>query len=221
VLGKIDIMSEIFTSKKQHLIDQHRNSRVYRTHWNGCTGYIVVVEDQKNKVYIYGSSHDGISDAESEEEECHYKNDVILTFEYFVEESYTRLVKSYDAIEIFIGKSTLNEMTDYSGDYGDEFDGNSILLRIGAEREFRYVHIGRVITEFIINEPITKFVSSVGNNDVPYPYAESLNWCYCMLDFLKTPITDHEEREILGYISYIEGAKYESFNAIVVDAGDL
>jgi hypothetical protein len=110
----------------------------------------------------------------------------------------------------------MNEMTEFSGGYGDEWDGNSILLRIDNEHEFRYVHIGMVITEFTTNEQITKFVSNVGNRVVPYPYAESLNWCYCMIDFSKTPITAHEERERLGHISYIKGAKYESLNETLV-----
>jgi hypothetical protein len=84
--------------------------------------------------------------------------------------TYPKLVKSYDNVEkVFIGKSPL---------HGSRFDGNSVLLRLPANR---YVFIGDSIYEFTAPEPITTYYSAVGNNDVPYPVALSKAYCYFML----------------------------------------
>lgn len=59
-------------------------------------------------------------------------------------------------------------MTVFSQGYGPEFDGNSILVHIkGCE----YAYIGSKFYLFETDTPIVKYVSEVGNNDVPYPYA--------------------------------------------------
>ena len=59
-------------------------------------------------------------------------------------------------------------MTEYSGGYGDEFDGNSILVHIS---ENKYVYIGSSIYSFESQAKIIRYISPVGNSDVPYPYA--------------------------------------------------
>ena len=48
--------------------------------------------------------------------------------------------------------------------------GNSILVQ---ESETKYTYIGSEIYSFNSAEPIVKYVSTVGNSDVPYPYAET------------------------------------------------
>ncbi len=97
---------------------------------------------------------------------------------------FDNLIKKYRPTDIFIGKSVLNDMTKSSGGHGDKFDGNSILIKLDGSGPSKYVH-GIVVFEFTTDEPITKYVSSVGNNSVPYPYAESQNWCYCMSNNVK------------------------------------
>ncbi|PNH01165.1 DNA ligase [Tetrabaena socialis] len=85
-------------------------------------------------------------------------------------------VTSHDAVavkptpytRVFIGRSPLNERTRFSGAYGPKFDGNSMLFEIAPRR---YVFVGHCIRLFNSTEPIEKFVSPVGNSDVPYPYA--------------------------------------------------
>jgi len=59
-------------------------------------------------------------------------------------------------------------MTEFSGGYCSEFDGNTILLHI---KNNEYVHIYDIIISFTSNSKIIQYVSPVGNNDVPYPYA--------------------------------------------------
>lgn len=73
-----------------------------------------------------------------------------------------------NAKKIFIGKSPKNKMTTFSGGYGPEFLGNSILLQL---EDNEYEFIGRTIFSFSSLAEIVEFVSPVGNNDVPYPHA--------------------------------------------------
>jgi hypothetical protein len=82
--------------------------------------------------------------------------------------NYGCLVLSANPQKIFIGKSFLCNMTEFSGGYGDDFDGNSILLQLS---ETSYIYVGEKVIMFNTLSPIVSYVSPVGNNDVPYPYA--------------------------------------------------
>ncbi len=73
-----------------------------------------------------------------------------------------------DICKLFVGKSPLTPMTEFSGGHGKDFDGNSILIQTES---LRYVFVGHVIYSFDAISPIVSYVSEVGNNDVPYPYA--------------------------------------------------
>ena len=77
-------------------------------------------------------------------------------------------ILSMNSTRIFIGESPENTMTLYSGAFGDDFLGNSILFEVSNNE---YVFINRFIFKFQSLSNITRFVSPVGNNDVPYPYA--------------------------------------------------
>lgn len=77
-------------------------------------------------------------------------------------------VKTFNPAKIFIGKSPLTPTTKFSGGHGPDFDGNSILLYMG---DLKYVYIGTCIQSFKAKSEIVSYVSEVGNNDVPYPYA--------------------------------------------------
>jgi len=80
---------------------------------------------------------------------------------------------------VFIGKSPKIPMTKYSGGYGSQFNGNSILINTHS---YNYIWIGDEIQEFTTkNDNITKFYSPVGNNDVPYPIAIGENYVYCFI----------------------------------------
>ncbi len=74
----------------------------------------------------------------------------------------------YKPLRVMIGESPQNEMTEFSGGYGPKFSGNSILIH---EKDHNYVLIGEKIIEFTTEVRIDEFVSPVGNNDVPYPWA--------------------------------------------------
>ena len=85
-----------------------------------------------------------------------------------------------DIYRLLVGKSPLTPMTEFSGGHGREFDGNSILLQTEA---LKYVFIGHMIYSFTAVFPIVSYVSEVGNNDVPYPYAtDERNNVYLMIE---------------------------------------
>jgi hypothetical protein len=76
----------------------------------------------------------------------------------------------FRATTVFVGESPENDMTRFSGAYGPEFKGNSILVKEQNDT-LDYVFIGEEIFRFRALASVASFVSPVGNNDVPYPYA--------------------------------------------------
>lgn len=99
------------------------------------------------------------------------------------------LVLNYE--KIFIGKSP---------EHGSKFDGNSIIVQIN---ELEYVYIGESIYYFEAFSPIKNYVSSVGNSDVPYPYAIDTNGYYYLMieDIVLTdyPYADNEDVDPYNY----------------------
>lgn len=76
-------------------------------------------------------------------------------------------ILSYQPDYIWVGASPV----------GHAHKGNSILLKVRD----RYVFIGNSVFQFCASAPITRFVSPVGNSDVPYPYAIDSNKNYYLL----------------------------------------
>lgn len=119
------------------------NCKYYLTHDNYERPFCVYIDETQNKVHVYKKKDDNT-------------------------ENYTKLIRTFTPLKIFIGESTLNEMTEFSGGHGSTFHGNSILLKID---DFKYIFIGEKIYSFKTKNEIVSFASPVGNNDVPYPYA--------------------------------------------------
>ena len=88
----------------------------------------------------------------------------------------------YVCSEVFIGKSPKTTMTSVSKGYGRKYDGNTILLNVGHHK---YIFIGDEIYSFTTKSKIIEYVSPIGNNDVPYPFAidETRNY-YLFVDKL-------------------------------------
>tara|TARA_R110001632_G_scaffold200941_5_gene323675 strand:+ start:1505 stop:2449 length:945 start_codon:yes stop_codon:yes gene_type:complete len=80
---------------------------------------------------------------------------------------------------VFIGESPKTPMTEFSGGYGSEWDGNSILLHI---KDLDYVYIGSEVYKFTAEREIIEFLAPVGNNSVPYPHASDGKNIYFMLE---------------------------------------
>ena len=117
-------------------------TKIYYIHDNGGRPFKVVIKNRE--VLVYKQLFDA---------DINYDNKPLMRF---------------IPTKIFIGKSPINRMTKFSLGYGDDFDGNSILLNLSDNK---YVYIGSDIRSFKTRNRIIKYVSPVGNNDVPYPYA--------------------------------------------------
>ncbi|MCK4968231.1 MAG: hypothetical protein KAS12_04185 [Candidatus Aenigmarchaeota archaeon] len=85
---------------------------------------------------------------------------------------------SFKPEKVFIGKSGNTPMTRSSGGIGKKFDGNSMLFAMGDNK---YIYIGTEVINFTTNSEIVKFVSDVGNNNVPYPYAIDVEGAYYLM----------------------------------------
>jgi len=100
----------------------------------------------------------------------------------------------------FIGKSPLNKMTKFSGGHGKKFDGNSILLKLSDNK---YIYIGPEIYSFKPLDEIIQYVSPVGNNDVPYPYAiDASNNVYLMIEYVILRDVDPNKNDWDPYRQY-------------------
>ena len=130
--------------------------KTYFTHFNGGRPYLVYIKN--NNVSIYNQSENFIID-DSLYDYNNYNNNKWM---------YINLVETYKVNKIFIGKSPLIKMTQFSGGHGKYFDGNTILLLLNNNN---YIYIRNSIEKFKINDKIKKYFSFVGNNDVPYPIA--------------------------------------------------
>jgi hypothetical protein len=117
----------------------------FYTHDNGGRPFMVVVSDAikptEKSVHVY--QHKGEDD---------YSDDTCF---------------SCVAKRVMVGESPKNAMTEFSSGHGMRFKGNSILV----ETRHNYTFIGTEIISFQPKSPIVEFVSPVGNNDVPYPWA--------------------------------------------------
>jgi hypothetical protein len=99
---------------------------------------------------------------------------------------------SCTASQILIGKSPKNAMTDYSLGYGDEYDGNSLLIQKASEQSSNlYYFVGSEIWKFQAAAPIIYYQSPVGNSSVPYPWAQDmLGNIYLMIEMVQFQAAD-------------------------------
>lgn len=91
--------------------------------------------------------------------------------------------------EVFVGKSYPNYL---SMEFGEEYDGNAMLIK--PTKDLEYIFIGIKILTFKTDEPITHFISNIGNNDVPYTYAISKSKIYLLTEdkIIETKEIGHE-----------------------------
>ena len=141
--------------------NKKNKSKTYYTHDNGGRPFKVVVEDKKVYVYKYKKYDETTNSFLYSEKSIKYQKQDYFKYK-----------------KIFIGKSPKNKKTIFSNGYGAKFTGNSILLQITNNK---YVFIGDKIFSFTSKSEIEKFVSPVGNNDVPYPYAVDVDGRYYLM----------------------------------------
>lgn len=120
---------------------------------------------------------------------------------------YNKFVKKYKASKIFIGRSSKN--MSIAKVVGDEYNGNTILIKISDNR---YVYIGHSIYSFKSRATIERYASPIGDEDIPYPYARDSNGTFYLL---KNKIMLHKVPKI-----YKENV-YSYYKAIDSDIGDM
>ena len=115
--------------------------------------------------------------------------------------------ETYYPEKIFIGKSILNKMTEFSGARDNpKFDGNSILLELNSKK-LEYLCIGYEIYSFKSYAKIVEYFSPVGNSGVPYPYAiDELGNYYLMIEDIVLENNDKLKKAIQDK-SKIKGPK--------------
>lgn len=94
---------------------------------------------------------------------------------------YEKLVKTLTVEDVHVGKSPCIEAADGCG---AAFVGNTLLLHVSGKK---YMHIGRDIFEFTMDDDFDAYYSVVGNNDVPYPVVLGSKKVYFMLDRATLP----------------------------------
>ena len=85
---------------------------------------------------------------------------------------------SFQAKNIFIGKSRICAMTEFSGaeDKSSGFDGNTLLLEF-ENNEYVYIS-GLEIIKFKTDDKIIDYISLMGNNMVPYAFVIGEKYTY-------------------------------------------
>ena len=130
-------------------------TKSYFTHDNGGRPFLVYIKDQQVSIYKKSNKYYFVEDENENEDN---KNKWM----------YIHFIAKYKPLKIWIGRSPKNKITLGGGGFGKDFYGNSILLQITKNN---YVFIGTSIFKFEHKNQIVKFVSPVGNSDVPYPFA--------------------------------------------------
>ncbi len=106
-------------------------------------------------------------------------NNHLQVFTYNNEDydNYNKLVYDTNFMNVSIGQHPKSEKM-YSKNFNNKYDGNSILVEIDNND---YVFIGWNIFKFTSLNKINYYLSVVGNNQVPYPYAiDECNNIYLM-----------------------------------------
>lgn len=96
--------------------------------------------------------------------------------------------------KIFIGKNI--KKYSYKHYKDNDFKGSSILVEIKPQK---YIFIGSNILEFETIEPITSYVSLMGNSDVIYPFAFTKNFTYLIINNV---YNEREENDLDPYGSF-------------------
>ena len=130
---------------------------IYFIHDNGGVPFRVAIDELRKRAIIYQYDFDQSYESGNLEE----TEPIILDTEYE---------------RVFLGGPLPDPfITD-----GNEFElGNSILLHITGNR---YIFIGMYIYEFESAEPIIEYISPIGNNDVPYPFAKTASETFLLIE---------------------------------------
>jgi hypothetical protein len=126
---------------------------IYKTHDNGSKVFAVYIYN--DKVDIYKLNYEEKTD------------------KYLI----GKKIKSINYIKLFVGDNSL-EFKNYAKKGREK--GNTILLQIDNTKVMYIGEMIKIIT--IKNDVIKKYISPVGNSDVPYPYIIGKDYSYLILE---------------------------------------
>ncbi len=115
----------------------------YVTQMNGGCPFRVSINNDTKTIYVYCNDYENSYDEYEDEDE---------------QASITEIYKT-QFIKYWVGKSSCGD---------PDFDGNSFLIQVADNK---YVYICDEIYSFTSYAPIVKYISDMGNSNVPYPYA--------------------------------------------------
>jgi len=200
-----------YKNKYLNLINKKNDinkNQTYLIQDNGGRPFKVVIDDN-NKVMIYKQDNlnePNKSNKSNKFNKLNESDEDIYDIKPFL---------TLKPINVFIGKSPLNKWTEFSGGYGPKFDGNTILLDMGSNK---YICIKSNIFSFDADNKIIEYVSIVGNNDVPYPYAVDENGdIYLLVDDVIIENNSKTKNQMQNYDNPYE--YYYDYNLITSDRG--
>lgn len=175
------------------------NFNVYFTVYNGDRPYVVYVSKSKDHVIVMQRP----DDVESTEHTA-----------------YTHLVENiHNPLKIWLGNSPKMPMTEFSGGYGKHLKGNTVLIQLS---KYRYMYVGfPEVYRFTIpkRDQIVKYISPVGNNEVPYAFAYGKKYLYYMMEkkYVELKYIRQSTRqktidmavELSGFFNSFDGSKPE------------
>lgn len=165
----------------------------YLVHDNGGRPYKVVINSRNIKIYI--RTPESQSESESDENTCDCPSDSELM------KLYTTLIYTIDSYKyVFVGEDP-NQDTEGLG--AKFYLGNSILVKVD---DHDYISIGWIISRFRTTDIIEDYVSTVGNNDVPYPYAIGTKYTYLTIENVKIP-NKYLAPDVDPYLQYYDHHK--------------
>lgn len=157
----------------------------YMIHDNGFRPFKVVVSETEIIVYRH-RPYDGTDSDFDEDDEEQYDVEVHKIIDYF---------------DIFIGCDPEHP--------GEPFyEGNTILVHVSSDDESNtYIVIEGCIYSFTVEDKIVKYLSPIGNSDVPYNYAIGQHYVYTTWENKYFPINVWDENDTPDLLKYEEYRK--------------
>ena len=110
-------------------------------------------------------------------------NNVVYVYKY-EKCKFDKPFLSFQAKNIFIGKSMICAMTEFSGALDNpDFDGNTLLLEC-ENNEYVYIS-GCEILKFKTGDKIVDYISLLGNNMIPYTFVVGEKYTYFISEHYK------------------------------------
>jgi len=170
-------------------------NNTYYTHDNGGQPFKVIVSKAGKHIDIY---------------KCIYPD--WNAPDKFENARYYEFVLGFEVLRVILGTDPDN-LYKNKPENVKKWIGNSILAEISRGK---YLYIGESVFTFNTSgkTPITKYISPVGNSDVPYPYALDGEFAYLMIENVKIPVSalDMTQKPFDPYTQYYEYRNYKTID---------